>query len=366
MVDIGGSKMAVLSLNELKPNVVKIPLSSLVENCELVQLETREDTYISPWYTIVTDKYIGVSEDRRAPFKLFDRSGTFLCNVGSEGRGPGEYFWSPYDAIIDDQNELVYLAFGMSTNIHVSHTLGRFVKDIVAPFRLNKAKIFLSDGILTVVHMPFANTRAMALQFDVNTGAVLNEVAPLEHLIVQNFDRDIINTRNVLGIFDFSSMNSDTLYHFDVKNNMIRPAFHITYHSLEEPWMVYFQMTKDLLFTNVSFLEVVPNMIGRKYVPRALVATDLKNRTSSYITVVNDYYGNIPVQVSYSTFCYGHYVLNIEPETLMADIENRLAESSCTDTDRQILNTTLSTLKEGSNNVVFIGKLKSEIKTKLW
>jgi len=50
----------------------------------------------------------------------------------------------------------------------------------------------------------------------------------------------------------------------------------------------------------------------------------------------------------------------------MEDIENRLAERSCTEQDRQILNQTLSTLKENANNVVFIGKLKSEVKSKLW
>ena len=81
-----------------------------MENCELVQLETREDAYFNAWFTTVTDKYIGVSVEGNEPFKLFARSGKFLCNVGSVGRGPGEYTISPYDAIIDDQNELIYLA----------------------------------------------------------------------------------------------------------------------------------------------------------------------------------------------------------------------------------------------------------------
>jgi hypothetical protein len=59
-------------------------------------------------------------------------------------------------------------------------------------------------------------------------------------------------------------------------------------------------------------------------------------------------------------------VYNTQPEQLMEKIERRLSESSCTEKDKQILLKTLSTLKEGANNVVFIGKLKNEVKTKLW
>jgi len=366
IVDVGGSKMAVLSLDELKSNVLKISLSSLVENCELVQLESREDIYINPWFTTVTDKYIGVSEERREPFKLFDRSGKFLCNVGQIGQGPGEYNWNPYDAIIDDQNELIYISQVSGNKILVYNTSGQFVKEFVAPFRLVKAKIFLSDNILSVVHMPFPNTKSMILQFDINTGKVLEEVAPLEHLIAQNFDYDIINTRNAQGILDFAFMECDTLYHFDVKSNKILPAFKMIHSSSKKPWMVYFQINKDLLFTNVSFLGNDPNFGGQKYIPKGLVATDLKNKTSSYITIVNDYFGNIPVQVSYFTFFHGHYVLNLQPEQLMDIITNRLAERDCKENDRLILQKTLSALKEESNNVVFIGKLRSEINTKLW
>ena len=97
-----------------------------------------------------------------------------------------------------------------------------------------------------------------------------------------------------------------------------------------------------------------------------LHATDLKDKTSSNINVVNDYYGNMPAPMSIVHLRDGYWVHNIQPEQLMDDIEKRLAESNCTENDRQILKKTLATLKEGANNVVFIGKLKQEIKTKLW
>ncbi|MDR2146119.1 MAG: hypothetical protein LBE91_06655 [Tannerella sp.] len=62
----------------------------------------------------------------------------------------------------------------------------------------------------------------------------------------------------------------------------------------------------------------------------------------------------------------GYFVQNIQPEDLMEEIEKRLSESSCTDKDRQVLRKTLSLLKQDDNNVVFIGKLKSEVQTMLF
>jgi len=126
----------------------------------------------------------------------------------------------------------------------------------------------------------------------------------------------------------------------------------MTFNSSEKPWKQYYQLNKDLLLTNVF--------------GKGLVATDLKNKTSSWIKVANDYYGNMPMPAGIVQFRNCYFVHNIQPEELMSEIEKRLAVSSCTEKDKQILKKTLLTLKENDNNVVFIGKLKSEVKTKLF
>ena len=100
------------------------------------------------------------------------------------------------------------------------------------------------------------------------------------------------------------------------------------------------------------------------------IFTDLKNKTSSRVRILNDYLGNMnavqPRSVHLTHFHNGYFVFNVQLEDLMEDIEKRLAERSCTEKDREILNKTLSKLKEGTNNVVFFGKLKDDITTKLW
>ena len=353
IVDVGGNQVFVFSYSALNSNEATIPLSSLVENLELVQLETKDEAYFRPWFTTVTEKYIGIRQ-QGAPYLLFNRSGNFLGNIGSIGRGPGEYSMSPYDDIIDDKNELIYLAPFVGDRILVYNTSGRFIKDIVVPYRLQMAKIFLSDNILTVVHYPFSNDKAIAIQIEVNTGELLRELAPPEHFINKSDafgDVEIFNTKSTPGIFDILYTGNDTLYHFDMRNNKIIPVFVLKHNSTENSWRQYFQVNKDLIMTWMS---------GK------LHATDLKNKTSSNINVVNDFLGNMPAPISVIHTRNGYWVHNVQPEDLMEDIENRLAERSCTEQDRQILNKTLSTLKENANNVVFIGKLKSEVKSKLW
>ena len=359
-ISVNGSKMSVVSLNSIKSDTATIPLSSLVEDCTLVQLETRDDAFFKSWFTTVTEKYIGVRDNQSEPYKLFDRSGKFLCNVGSRGQGPGEYSLTPYDDIIDDQNELIYLAPFLGDKILVYNTSGQFLKNIVSPQRMLKAKIFLSNDTLTVIYMPYNDVEVMSVQFNVNTGEVLKKLPTLSHFIVMDADGEIFNTRNTPETFDFLFTNSDTLYHFDVTNNKILPVFLMTSNTSENAPKQSFQLNKDLFLTNVYSWRINPEAGGQGLIYKGTIATDLKTGTASYIKIVNDYYGNLPVSASVVTFRNGYFVYNIQPEQLIDDIENRLTESSCTEDDRQVLQKTLSILKEGTNNLVFIGKLREE------
>ena len=154
-VMVNGNKVYVFSLNDLRADTVTISLSSLVEDCTLVQLEDKDDAFSTPWFTTVTDNYIGVRDSRRGPYKLFDRSGKFLCNVGSRGNGPGEYPTSLYDDIIDEKNGLIYVSLFSGDRILVYNTSGNFVREFIMPQRLQKPKmwqVFLILSIPIAIH----------------------------------------------------------------------------------------------------------------------------------------------------------------------------------------------------------------------
>ena len=357
VVDVNGSKMFVSSFQDIKPDTMIIPLSSLVENCSLVQLQTTKEAFFTPWYTTVTEKYIGVRDHNIGSYKLFARSGKFLYNIGTRGQGPGEYNFPLYDDIIDEKNGLIYIAPFLSDKIQIFNTSGVFLKNIVAPHRLQKAKIFLSDGILSVIHMP-TKEQAIAFQFDAKTGQLLNEIAAPENCIITNIEGEIFNTRNVAGINGFYHFGSrDTLYHYDTASNNFHPLFSMEFGSAKVVLKSSFILNEHIIMTRFYRGE-----LDRGFVPGGLIATDTKNMKSFYIKIVNDYYGNITAVTDIRQLRNGYYVYNLQPEDLMDIIDARLAESSCTEKDRQILKKTLSTLKKNTNNVVFIGKLRKELK----
>ena len=357
-VNIDGNNVAVCLLKEVKSNTATIPLSSLVEDYTLLQLETVDEAFFNPWFTTVTPKYIGVSQSR-APYKLFNRSGKFIGDVGQLGQGPGEYSSSIYDVFIDDNTGLIYLSQITDNKILVYDTSGKFVRNIPAQQRFNKPKLFLSEDILTIVQLAFEDEHVMIQQLDINTVEQLKQLNPPKHLLTHSYDDEIFKTRNTQAV-DFNVTSSDTLYHYDVKNNKILPVFTMTDDLSDKPWKQYFQLNKDLIMTNITRFGIGGGSL------QGSVVTDLKNKISSYVRVVNDYCGNISVPISITRFQNGYFVYNIQPEQLIEDINNRLLESDCTENDRQMLHKTLSTLEENTNNVVFIGKLKSEIDEKLW
>ena len=377
---VGGNKVFVCVLDKVKSGTVTIPLSSLVEDFEIVQFENSEDAFFNP-YAIITvlENYISVRQRNFDSYKLFDRSGKFLCNVSKRGRGPGEFPNSLYDDIIDEKNGLIYLTNVVMDKILVYSISGHFLKDIVAPQLMYSPKMFLSDGnILTVVCSPrkfqhgsrtFDETDGMVFQFDAKTGELLEKIAPPEHLILRNIGIEILSQQNVSGVFDFvpfyfETAQYDTLYHINVKKNQIVPFYAMQYkltQPREKP--IFFQLNKNLMMTTL----IKQNPAGHSD-EIDLIAIDLKSKTSRRVKILNDYLGSmnaLPVAY-YRRFHKGYYVLCHQPEDLMEDIEARLAERTCTEADREVLKKTLSKLKEGTNNVALIGKLKDEIATKLW
>ena len=354
-VTINGNKVYVSALNNINSTLITLPLSKLVEDCALVQLETGDDIMVNPSFTTITDNYIGIRQSRK-PYMLFDRSGKYLCNVGSIGQGPEEYTGSICDDIIDEKNGLIYFSPFYGDKISIYKTSGEFVENINLPMTIVRSVIFLNNNILTIVYEPGKN-ESIAYQYDINTGEMVAELESPSQLVSDKIGSEMLKTGNISMVFDFSLLHrSDTLYHFDVKNIKVLPFFSISDNTTEGILKGYCPLNKELCLTFLYSMNQGPRPI----------ITDLKNKSSGYVNIVNDYFGNLPISANVSMFRNGYFVQNVQPEQLIDDINKRLRESSCTEKDRQALSQLLSKLEENTNNVLFIGKLKTEVKEKLW
>lgn len=343
------SELITISLASIK-NKVTVPLTELIEDCELIHFDNSDQALFKAWwiYFTVTDNYIGIRQQNDV-YKLFDRSGKFLCNVGAKGHGPGEYAMSIYDEIIDEKNNRIYFTFFTSDKIQVYDLKGKYIKEIVLPYKVNKPKIHLSEkGIMTLAHMPFAGDKALIVQFDTD-GNILYEMEPPERMLVQSFDGELFSYRNTKH-FDLLHTGLDTLYHFDIDDHSLTPVFttnHFNNH--EEGWYSQYNELFDRFLIN-SY-----NYINGE---NKFLSTLKTNLTCSTIRIINDFYGGM--EVTPNLFYKGYFLHNIEPEELREKIEERLSQSDCTDEDRKKLKLLQSSLDDNSNNLLFLGKLKQK------
>lgn len=337
-----GENLMICNYKAVK-DTVTLPLSELVDDCRLVCFENSDTALFKPWTTTITDNYIGVRQRDRGVFKLFDHSGKFLCDVGSLGQGPGEYTLSVYDEIIDEKKGRIYLSFFYGKKIQVYDLNGKYIETIESPYELQKPKIAVAeDGIVSSVNMPFSDTEVIAIQFGPD-GKVKEKLVPQPHMLAENFDGEIFSYQNTPA-FDFMHTSVDTLFHYNSQTNSLQPVYTMTFpNSEEKPWHIY--------------QELPDRFITYLFNEGTTVASHKKNKTSSFVKIVNDFYGDIDIS---SPMCFnkGWYMSNVHPMDLQEELEARLKDKNCTEENKKKLNEILSSIDENDNNYLFFGKLK--------
>lgn len=87
----GSDQVVVCDFSKLN-DTISLPLSYLTEKIQIVKLDNRDEALVGGWVrTTVTDNYILISNKKQTPFRLFDRKGNFITNIGTYGQGPNEY-----------------------------------------------------------------------------------------------------------------------------------------------------------------------------------------------------------------------------------------------------------------------------------
>ncbi len=340
--NINGNNVVICPVNKVT-DTIQINLSSLVESCEIIKLQNTPEGLIDrAWHTEISRDYICIKTYGQYPAKLFDINGQFIRNIGSVGRGPGEY--STLNGLqFSPMGDMLYLfPFGTARKILVYDISGNYVKDIPLVFTQRKFKAFFSpDSIITVVSMPFQNDSAICFQqtFD---GRLIQKVSPPAHLINQSFDGEVFTNYLTPG-YDFFNTATDTLYHYNIEKNTLEPKF-----------------AKD--FGEAEFISVSREIPGyyffsfyNKDNPSRKIIVDKKSLDANYFTLKNDFFGNIEVSPVFSN---GYFINNIAAITLKNQIEKMLTMNNLSESDRKKLVEFNNDLKPDDNNILFYGKLK--------
>ena len=346
-------------------------ISELAAEPEFIALDSRVEAFATGYNYAFSDHYICIGASMRGPAKLYDRAtGKFLCDVGTIGRGPGEYLNTYGAPRIDEEDGTIWLLpWQTKTLLGFDIATGKFKKEVPLKYGVPKGQFSVDSkaGTVTVAALPFRDLVPMiAWQQDMQ-GNVLWEI-PSGHLtLTPDFSNEIESNGNVEGAFDLSlitwSGGSDSLY--VINEGRLDPVYTIDFNTKEVESEDYnlnvnedapihsYIMLPDRFITSVSY--PVQTEWGFSAGKPEYVITDRRTGESVRTTFFNDYLAR---ETDYASFTGGYWYTVSDPETFAEDAEKALKEGNLSDENKARIYEILKGLTPESNNIVILAPLK--------
>ena len=365
-IDVNGHPLIVCHPEKLTDSI-RIPLSQLVEDLEVVRLENKDEAYVRNTSIRISDNYILLHSSRNMPFKLFDRKGKFVCDIGSVSRLPGGYS-QIYDFQLDEAHNRIYLMPWNATELKVYDLQGHVQPSIPLnnpdekPWKLPKS-VFHVDGDkqeVTVFTLPWENNPRMVWVQDFQ-GRVLKEQAPTPFNLTNTYSYEIHHNYNTphfdFSLLDFAPQKEDTLYHYESATDRLLPAFTLDFPQGKIQIHEHQELPTCIVGTLIGHMEEV-GLTSTESRDHVNFIVDKRTLRGGRYQVYNDFLGNTPVYwLDHSR--HGYYARNLSPAMLKEEMEAALLRNDLTPAIRQKVSHLLESIDvERDNNYLMIGKLK--------
>jgi len=358
IVKVNGNKVVDCNISEVT-DTIDLPLSEIINECEVIPLETNERSLFESVYHVgISKNYIAIHSRGQLPVKLFSREGKFIRDIGKIGRGPGE-FNSLYGMQLDEAANRIYLTpFARATKLIVYSLDGENLPEIPLLYKQTKFQAYVDNSTVTVLSMPFEGDPIPIAYQQTTDGKLIKECFEPKHLITNprnsqgqyvGFNSELTSTRNA-GANDYFKMSygsevPDTLYHYDAEANKMIAEFVGSFTAENHGTGVY--EWKNHYWTWV---------FGRKY-KGAKVLVDKKTLKSDFFRIKNDFYGGYEINKFYMSNS-GMFISSINAMQLMEELDKSLKKGDLKAKEKQKIEQLLSRIKEDDNEVLFIGEMK--------
>ena len=346
---------------------IRIPLSHLVEDLEIIPLENKDEAYVRNTSIRISENYILLHSSRNMPFKLFTRKGKFVCNIGSVSHLPGGYT-QVYDFQLDEVHNRIYLMPWNATELIVYDLQGRLQPSMPLnspdekPWKLPKS-VFHVDGDkqeITVFTLPWENNPRMVWVQDFQ-GRVLKEQPPTLFNFARTYSYEIHHNYNgdafEFSLLDFALQKEDTLYHYESDTNRLLPAFTLDFPEGKILIHDHQELPTCFIGTLVGRMEQV-DLTSTETREHVNFIIDKRTLRGGRYQIYNDFLGNIPVYWLDKSR-HGYYARNLSPAMLKAELEEALRRNDLTSEMRQKVSSIHESIYvERDNNYLMIGKLK--------
>ncbi len=361
------SSLISIDIKDVK-KTVSVPLSDLIENLEIIPLENKNEALCKIGVIYVSDNYIGIRPFSQDPYKLFNRKGKFIANIGAKGQGPGEYA-ALYHSQIDEKKKRIYLTTFNADKILTYDLKGKYIEkeDIKFPNRIRKAIPYVNNKkkTVTVFTLPFKGMDKYVCWAQNFKGKFIQKIKAGRFALKPDFSNEVISCNNtanydfILG--QFWQKQQDTLCHYDVKNNQLTPVF--TLKAPRKPGKLIY----DYLETPNNFFVFIKDIDRGKnrHADSDIGATkaimvDKKTKQAHFVHIVNDFLGDLDIDPYYLSYQVrnGYFTSYIEPVELKEMLAAALKKVNLKPEIRKRVKQLNASLNNNDNNVLLIGKLK--------
>lgn len=359
-ISVNGSPVISCDLSLLN-DTIDFPISTLVEDLEIIILENSDSALVSRYHTFTSENYIGIYT-LESQYKLFDKEGNLICFVGRKGIGPGEYIFI-YDSYIDEENERIYLMPWMQKKIFIYDLKGKLIKDIPLPEFVPKArfKIDAKNEIITILILPFKDRNEYAIwQIDFE-GNIIKSIDSSFFAQRPDYGNEVISYRNTNNIDYYIAgypFKQDSLFYYIPEENKLQPLFTLQFGNVEPFFHCYVDLPNHVL-TILSAQDQIDKS-GQFYKPMPdMFIVEKESLKGSWVNIVVDELGNIPIPTS-TLFQDGYFVANMYPHELKQSLEKILTEKENTlsQVRKDKINSLYNQIDEDGNNIILMGRLK--------
>lgn len=358
----------------------EMKLSELVESSALVRLSNDTNALVgNTCLAKFRSGYIILADFKNKLF-LFDEKGHFI-NAWNPGKGPTEFIL-PVNPQLINHNIFIRDKFN---NKLIKHNLEGTSSYAVKLVKKTGKSIVLNDStILTIGNSESVNDPYLICVQDIY-GNIIKSIQTSKHVkLIPPLVQESVISYPVINGWNIHFPTNDTLMHYSIRENRLTPlaVFHSSLHEQTNKELYIERKTKGLSINNKKLtqtVKVIPEYESNKYyflsvytygmqkdlpwyiAKRKICLVDKGSREAFYVTLVNDFWGNIPFRpFSNSHFWSKKLIQNIPAISL----KNRFA--SILDDEENMISTKVRTkLKKAvsetntnDNNIIFVYTLK--------
>lgn len=362
-IQIDGEEMIELDPALLKDTVV-FPLSYFTEELQVIKLDNRDEALTGAPYALISENYILTWMSDHTPYKLFDKKGNYLADIGGIGQGPGEYRFVS-DAKIDQASRRVYLLPFFGSELLVYDFEGKTYPSVPLAHEGVVAQFALRGDTVLILGSPQPKKFSSCVWAQDLKGNLIYEF-PTERLDF-DFRGVLITSQQNEAHIDLSywipKPQLDSLYEVNLAKGKLIPRF--TAHFKGDALVPHMYGEFPGYFVGEATgqwwqsKEDEDGKVQRKLVGElpSYYIVDKRTLKGAYYAIENDFLGGERLENPLA-LNYGVYCTCLDPGELAGKIEIALRSDRLTERTRKQLTEIQGSLTENDNNYVLFAKLR--------